>query len=88
MRRLKIILPRMARRLLNPPAKKHTAARRNRREVRAMAWGIFMTFMTLFGMMVLVVREAATPEGISQTSSENVAPEGSAYEKPDLPKAA
>ena len=52
-----------------------------------MAWGIFMTFMTLFGMMVLAVREA-TSEGASWNSSEHWAPEESAHEKPDLPKAA
>lgn len=53
-----------------------------------MAWGIFMTFVTLFGMMVLAVREATESEGTSWTSSEYEAPEESAYEKPDLPKAA
>ena len=49
-----------------------------------MGWGIFMTFVTLFGMMALAVREATE----SGTSSEYEAPEESAYEKPDLPKAA
>jgi hypothetical protein len=53
-----------------------------------MGWGIFMTFMTLFGMMVLAVREATASEETSRTSSEYEAPEESAYEKPDLPKAA
>ena len=53
-----------------------------------MAWGIFMTFMTLFGMMVLAVREATASEGTSWTSSEHWAPEESAHEKSDLPKAA
>jgi len=42
-----------------------------------MAWGIFMTFITLFAMMVLAMREAMTSEGAS-----------SAHEKPYLPKAA
>lgn len=53
-----------------------------------MAWGIIMTFITLFGMMTLAVWEATTSEGTSRTSSENTAPEGSAHEKPALPKAA
>jgi len=53
-----------------------------------MAWGIFMTFITLFGMLVLACREAATPEGTYQAPSEEMVSEGSAYEKPDLPKAA
>ena len=53
-----------------------------------MAWGIFMTFMTLFGMMVLAIREATDAGGTSQISSDHEAPEESAYEKPDLPKAA
>ena len=53
-----------------------------------MGWGIFMTFVTLFGMMVLAVREATASEETSRTSSEHGAPEGVAYEKPDLPKAA
>lgn len=61
---------------------------RNRKGVRTMAWGIFMTFMTLFGMMALAVREASTSEGTSRTSSDHGAPEGAAHEKPDLPKAA
>jgi len=53
-----------------------------------MAWGIFMTFLTLFGMMVLAVREATASEGTSLTSSEHEAPEGMTHEKPDLAKAA
>jgi hypothetical protein len=43
-----------------------------------MAWGIFMTFMTLFGMLALAIREASMSEGPSE----------SAHEKTDLPKAA
>jgi hypothetical protein len=53
-----------------------------------MAWGIFMTFVTLFGMMALAVREATASEGTAGTSSEHGAPEGMAHEKPDLQKAA
>jgi hypothetical protein len=53
-----------------------------------MAWGIFMTFMTLFGMMVLAIKEATDSGGTSQISSDHGAPEGAAHEKPDLPKAA
>ena len=53
-----------------------------------MAWGIFMTFMTLFGMMVLAAREVTTAEVMSQSSSDNGVPEGATHEKPDLPKAA
>jgi hypothetical protein len=53
-----------------------------------MAWGIFMTFMTLFGMMALAAREAATTEGTSHSSSDTVVQEGAIHEKPDLPKAA
>ena len=53
-----------------------------------MAWGIFMTFMTLFGMMVLAYREAARGEGTSHTAFDNVASAGSGHEKPELPKAA
>ena len=55
-----------------------------------MAWGIFMTFMTLFGMMVIAVREATDAGGTSQISSnyEYEVPEGAAHEKSDLPKAA
>ena len=53
-----------------------------------MAWGIFMTFMTLFGMMVLAVREATDAGGTSQISSNHEVPEEAAHEKSDLPKAA
>jgi len=53
-----------------------------------MAWGIFMTFITLFGMMVLAMREAMTSEATSQAVSEDLVQEESAHEKPDLPKAA
>lgn len=53
-----------------------------------MAWGIFMTFMTLFGMMGLAIMDAATPEGAAHHSSDHVVPEGSEHEKPELPKAA
>lgn len=53
-----------------------------------MAWGIFMTFMTVFGMMGLAIMDATTPEGAAHHSSDNVAPEGSAHEQPELPKAA
>jgi hypothetical protein len=53
-----------------------------------MGWGIFMTFITLFGMMVLAIREATDSEGTSQNSSDHETPEGAAHEKPDLPKAA
>lgn len=53
-----------------------------------MAWGIFMTFLTLFGMMGLAIMDAASPEGTAHHSSENTAPEGSAQEIPELQKAA
>ena len=53
-----------------------------------MAWGIFMTFMTLFGMMVLAIREATDTGGTSQISADHEAPEGATHEKSDLPKAA
>lgn len=53
-----------------------------------MAWGIFMTFLTLFGMMGLAIMDAATPEGTAHHSSANATLEGSAHEKPELPKAA
>jgi hypothetical protein len=53
-----------------------------------MAWGILVTFITLFGMMVLAVREATESDGTSQISSDHKASEEAAYEKPDLPKAA
>ena len=56
-----------------------------------MAWGILMTFLTLFGMMVLAIREATTSETSewsAQDSSEKVAQERPSTEKPELPKAA
>ena len=53
-----------------------------------MAWGIFMTFLTLFGMMGLAIRDATTPEGTAHYSSDNAAPEGTANENSELPKAA
>ncbi len=53
-----------------------------------MAWGIFMTFLTLCWMMGLAIMDAATPERMAHHSSANTAPEGSAQEKPELPKAA
>ena len=53
-----------------------------------MAWGIMMTFITLFGMMGMAAREATTAEVMSETSSDNEVPEGAIHEKPDLPKAA
>jgi hypothetical protein len=56
--------------------------------VSTMAWGIFMTFMTLFGMLALAIREAGMSGGTSQVSSDYKAPEEAVHEKPDLPKAA
>jgi len=53
-----------------------------------MAWGIFMTFMTLFGMMVLAIKEATSSGESSQISSDRGTPKGTAHEKPDLQKAA
>lgn len=53
-----------------------------------MAWGILMTFITLFGMMVLAMTEAMMSEGTSKTVSEDLVCETSAREKTDLPKAA
>ncbi len=53
-----------------------------------MAWGILMTFLTLFGMMVLAIREATTSECSSEADSENAGQESPSDEKPELPKAA
>jgi hypothetical protein len=59
-----------------------------RKGVRTMAWGIFMTLIALFWMMVVAMREAMPSEEAAQTFSEDLAHEKSAHEKPDLPKAA
>jgi hypothetical protein len=53
-----------------------------------MAWGIFMTFVTLFGMLVLAIKEATDSGETSQISSDRGTPKGAAHEKPDLQKAA
>jgi len=53
-----------------------------------MAWGILVTFMTLFGMLILAVREATESEGTSQVSYDHRTSEEAAHEKTDLPKAA
>jgi len=53
-----------------------------------MVWGIIMTFITLFGMMVLAAREAMTAEWTSRNYSESTTPKNSANAKPTLPKAA
>ena len=42
-----------------------------------MAWGIFMTFITLFGMMVLAIHEATTTGTVSRSSTDYNVVEGS-----------
>jgi len=53
-----------------------------------MAWGIFMTFITLFGMMVLAVREAMTTGTASRSSTDYNVVEGGGQETHDVRKAA
>ena len=36
-----------------------------------MAWGIFMTFITLFGIMVLAIHEATTTGTASRSSTDS-----------------
>ena len=53
-----------------------------------MAWGILMTFITLFGMMVLAIHEATTTGTASRSSTDYDVIDGGGYETHDLRKAA
>jgi len=60
----------------------------DRKEVRTMAWGIFMTFITLFGIMVLAIHEATTTGTASRSSTDYNVVEGGGQETHDVRKAA
>ena len=53
-----------------------------------MAWGILMTFVTLFGMMVLAIYEATTTDTASRSSTDYNLVEGGWHETHDVRKAA
>jgi hypothetical protein len=53
-----------------------------------MAWGIFMTFITLFAMMVLAIHEAMTTDTASRSSTDFNVVDGGGVETHDVRKAA
>lgn len=53
-----------------------------------MAWGILMTFISLFGMMVLAIHEATTTDTASGSSTDYNVVDGGSHVTHDLRKAA
>jgi hypothetical protein len=59
-----------------------------RKGVKTMAWGMLMTFVTLFGMMVLAMHEASASVEASEHTTLDGVPEAAKPDMKDLRKAA